>query len=381
MHRLLPSTHALLQYAVGIFGLCAAVLLASCTSQSNPQWNPGAAALYLDDRALRWEKWPPAARSQETVCVSCHTTLPYALARGRLAEILSEPQVPAPRRDLLANVLKRVRLWPHLPPYYVGQAGASRATEAVLNALILADEDAHHGHLSPATRAALDDMWNLQTGAGADSGSWPWIKFDNEPWEAGDSGYYGATLAALAVGVAPDDYREQAAIQPGLVLLRDYLVRAFPDQSLLSRIDLLWTAGHLPGLITPSRREALIQEIWMHQRADGGWALATLMPHWKRRDGRPQIPGSDGYATGFITLALQDSGVPLTDARLRRGLTWLASHQSSWNGRWLADSPNAAKGHLGTTRHFMDDAATAFAVLSLTESRTLGKRAARETVR
>jgi squalene-hopene/tetraprenyl-beta-curcumene cyclase len=125
----------------------------------------------------------------------------------------------------------------------------------------------------------------------------------------------------------------------------------------------------------------LIQEIWMHQRADGGWALATLMPHWKRRDGRPQIPGSDGYATGFITLALQDSGVPLTDARLRRGLTWLASHQSSWNGRWLADSPNAAKGHLGTTRHFMDDAATAFAVLSLTESRTLGKRAARETVR
>jgi hypothetical protein len=71
--------------------------------------------------------------------------------------------------------------------------------------------------------------------------------------------------------------------------------------------------------------------------------------------------------------------VPLTDARLRRGLSWLASHQSSWDGRWLADSPNAEKGHLGSTRHFMDDAATAFAVLSLTESRTLGTRLAGES--
>jgi squalene-hopene/tetraprenyl-beta-curcumene cyclase len=355
-------------------GICVAALLASCTPHAAQQWNPGAAARYLDNRALRWEKWPPAARDQGTVCVSCHTTLPYALARMRLAHILGEARMPAPESDLLANVLKRVRLWPQLLPYYHAQGPASRATEAVLNALILVDQDARLGHLSPAARAALDDMWTLQTASGAQAGSWPWIQFDDEPWEAPDSAFYGATLAAMAVAEAPDDYRQQAAIQPALALLRDYLARAYPDQSLLSRIQLQWAAGHLPGLIEASRQQTLVQEIWTRQRADGGWELAALMPQWKRRDGRAQRVVSDGYATGIITLALQDAGVPLTDARLQAGLSWLNSHQSSWDGRWMTDSPNTDRGYLSITRHFMDDAATAFAVLSLTEA---GTRAAR----
>ena len=368
MHRLLRTSHALLGRAAGVLGFCVAVLLVSCAPRSVQRWSPGAAAHYLDERALRWEKWPPAARAEGTVCVSCHTTLPYALARARLADILSEPRLPAPQGNLLANVRKRVRLWPELPPYYHAQAPASRATEAVLNALILADEDARLGHVSPATRAALDDMWALQAISGVQAGSWPWLKFDEAPWEVEDSVYYGATLAAMAIGVAPDDYREQAAIQPALALLRDYLERAYTDQSLLRRIDLLWAAGHLPGLITPSRQQALIREIWAHQRADGGWSLAALMPQWRRRDGLAPVADSDGYATGIITLALQDAGVPPADARLQRGLSWLASHQSSWDGRWQADSPNVKRGFLSTTRHFMDDAATAFAVLSLTEA-------------
>jgi squalene-hopene/tetraprenyl-beta-curcumene cyclase len=346
-----------------------AVLLASCTRQFNAQWSPATAAHYLDARQLRWEKWPPAARPQGTVCVSCHTALPYALARTRLADLSGEPRVPAPQSDLLANVRQRVRLWPQLPPYYHEQPLASRGTEVVLNALILVDEDARHGHLSPATRAALDEMWPLQTGSGAQAGSWPWINFKDEPWEAVDSAYYGATLAAMAVGAAPDDYREQAAIQPALVLLRGYLDRAYPHQSLLSRVELLWAAGHLPGLMTPDRQAALIREIWGQQHADGGWSLAALMPRWQRRDGRAPIAESDGYATGIITLALQDAGVSLTDGRLQRGLSWLASHQSSWDGRWLTDSPNIQRGFFSTMRHFMDDAATAFAVLSLTEAR------------
>jgi squalene-hopene/tetraprenyl-beta-curcumene cyclase len=364
MRRSLPSPPAL------ILGVCGAVLLAGCTRHFNSKWSPGAAAHYLDDRARRWEKWPPAARPQGTVCVSCHTTLPYALARTRLADILGEAPVAAPESDLLANVRKRVRLGPQLPPYYHEQPLASRGTEAVLNALILVDEDARQGRLSPATRAALDAMWPLQMSSGAQAGSWPWINFKDEPWEARDSVYYGATLAALAVGVAPDDYRQQAAIQPALGLLRGYLDRAYPDQSLLSRIELLWAAGHLPGLITPGRQAALIGEIWAHQRADGGWSLAALMPQWQRRDGRAPIADSDGYATGIITLALQDAGVPLTDARLQGGLSWLASHQSTWDGRWLADSPNIERGFFSPMRHFMDDAATAFAVLSLSEART-----------
>jgi squalene-hopene/tetraprenyl-beta-curcumene cyclase len=359
-----------LECAVGIAGVWVAALLVGCTPHAAQQWNPGAAARYLDKRALRWEQWPPAARDQGTVCVSCHTTLPYAMARTRLALLVGETRMPAPQSDLLANVLKRVRLWPHLLPYYRAQAPASRSTEAILNALILVDQDARQGHLGPATRAALDDMWALQATAGPQAGSWRWLKFDEAPWETDDADYYGATLAAMAVGMAPDDYREQPAIQAGLGLLRDYLARTYADQSLLSRIDLLWAAGHLRGLISASRQEALIHEIWAHQHADGGWDLADLIPQWPRRDGHPQSANSDGYATGVITLALQDAGVPLTNPRLHSGLTWLASHQSAWDGRWLTDSPNIERGYLSMTRHFMDDAATAFAVLSLTEART-----------
>jgi squalene-hopene/tetraprenyl-beta-curcumene cyclase len=44
-------------------------------------WDAKAAATYLDGRAEWWTTWPNAARDRGTYCMSCHTTLPYALAR------------------------------------------------------------------------------------------------------------------------------------------------------------------------------------------------------------------------------------------------------------------------------------------------------------
>lgn len=344
------------------------VLLAACTRPAGVAWNPRTAAEYLDQRAVQWMNWPKAGRAHDTVCISCHTALTYALARGPLGRVLNESVTADPRRRLVANVLKRVQLWAQLPPYYRDKAVASRGTESVLNALILADEDAQQGHLSAATLAAFDDMWALQTTSGAEAGSWPWIQFNNEPWEAFDSGYYGATLAALAIGSAPDEYRMRPSIQDGLGRLRDYLARASVNQTLLNRIDLLWAAGRLPGLIEPRMQQGILREIWALQRADGGWSLNSLMPNWKRTQGTPRAERSDGYATGLIALVLQESGVSLTDARLRRGLSWLEGNQSIWNGRWSADSPNHEYGLWGEPRHFMDDAATAFAVLALAQA-------------
>ncbi len=43
-------------------------------------------------------------------------------------------------------------------------------------------------------------MWPLQEIAGDDKGSWPWLEFGHEePWEADDSRFYGATLAAMRI--------------------------------------------------------------------------------------------------------------------------------------------------------------------------------------
>ena len=53
-------------------------------SGGGASWNAKSAAAYLDARAQWWQTWPKAARDHETFCVSCHTTLPYALSRTAL---------------------------------------------------------------------------------------------------------------------------------------------------------------------------------------------------------------------------------------------------------------------------------------------------------
>jgi squalene-hopene/tetraprenyl-beta-curcumene cyclase len=304
------------------------------------------------------------------VCISCHTALPYLLVRDELGRFTGSTAVPAPQQQLLASVRTRVQLAERLPPYYgAGMTSAAHGTEAVLNALILAHEDRRLGRISATTAAALAHMWALQRTAGADAGSWPWLQFDNEPWEASDSVYYGATLAALATGSAPPGYRAQPDARAGLAQLRGYLLRAYASQPLLNRIDLLWAAESLPGLIPPSMQQAVIEQIWSRQNADGGWSTAALMPDWRRRDGSAQDSDSDGYATGFVSVVLQGAAVSPHDARLQRALVWLGQHQSAWGGNWSAASLNHRHGwREGTVGHFMNDAATAFAVMALTRA-------------
>src|SRR5262249_22757285 len=151
--------------------------------------------------------WPGAFRDHETFCISCHTNASYALSRPMLRKVLSEASLTADEQKLLDDVNKRVRLWNEIGPFYTdkdyasnGKAAESRGTEAVLNALILASYDAPGGHLGENTQTAFNNMWALQQKDGPDKGAWRWLQFGMEPWEANDSQYYGAALAAIAVG-------------------------------------------------------------------------------------------------------------------------------------------------------------------------------------
>src|SRR5215813_10586844 len=136
-----------------------------------------AAAAYLDNRLDWWVHWPNAARDHDTSCVSCHTSLTYALARPVLHRVLDEPQPAAPERIMLANVTKRVRLWKEVEPFYPDQTrglpktSESRGTESVLNALVLATYDASSPVLSDDLRLAFGNMWALQFRAGEQKGS------------------------------------------------------------------------------------------------------------------------------------------------------------------------------------------------------------------
>src|SRR6266481_1839582 len=156
-------------------------------------WNQRAAAAYLDQREGWWEAWPKAARDHETFCVSCHTALPYALSRPALRKELAEDAPSLNERRLLDNVTKRVRLWKKVAPFYSdADRGAyktveSRGTESVLNALILASNDAQSGRLSNYARggsrrpsSAKCAASSRPTGAGAYR---PWLARGNARME------------------------------------------------------------------------------------------------------------------------------------------------------------------------------------------------------
>jgi squalene-hopene/tetraprenyl-beta-curcumene cyclase len=342
--------------------------------KSANSWDQKAAAAYLDQRAAWWMEWPKAARDHQTFCVSCHTAVPYALSRPALRQGLAEAAASANERRLLDNVTKRVRLWKEVAPFYSdADRGAyktveSRGTESVLNALILASNDAQSGRLSNDTRAALDNMWAEQQTTGDKAGAWLWLRFANEPWEADDSDFYGGTLAAVAVGTAAENYRARPEIQNNVKMLREYLNRKCAAQTTINRVALLWASVKLPGLLAPEQQQAVINEVRGKQQADGGWSLSSLVGAWKREDGTPQEKQSDGYATGFITFVLQQSGIARDDAHLQKGLAWLANNQNKSEGFWPSYSLNKNEAHHlspGTAR-FMNDAATAYAVLALT---------------
>jgi squalene-hopene/tetraprenyl-beta-curcumene cyclase len=337
-------------------------------------WDPKAAAAYLDRRQSWWMEWPRAQRDHETFCVSCHTAVPYALSRPALRTALAEP-VPSPNeRRLLDNVTKRVRLWKEVEPFYKDadrgpyKSVESRGTESVLNALILSSRDAHSGQLSNDARTAFENMWAEQQVAGNRKGAWLWLRFNNEPWEADDSDYFGATLAAVAIGIAPGNYRATPEVQTSLKLLREYLNREFAVQTTINRVLLLWAQAKLPGLLEPDRQKAIIADLLETQQADGGWSLSSLSGNWKREDGTSQETKSDGYATGLITFILQQAGVSRENAKLQRGLAWLTANQDKTEGSWAAYSLNKnKKNHISPeTALFMNDAATSYAVLSLT---------------
>lgn len=375
------------KWTPSIFTAC--LILSLCVACTHPEakvassWDQKAAAAYLDQREGWWMRWSGAARDHGTFCVSCHTSVAYALSRPALRTALSEPGPSANERMLLENVRKRVRLWKEIGPFYSDQgykAAESRGTEAVLNALILASDDAQNKRLSDDTRAAFDYMWAEQQTDGNKKGGWSWLQFDLEPWEANDSQYYGATLAAAAVGTAPEIYRSTPAIQNNLTLLREYLDRNYASQSTINRVVLLWASSKLPGLLEPAQQQAIVNEVLSKQQADGGWELSSLayartgwglsklLRSWIREDGTSQERKSDGYATGLIVLVLPQVGVDRNSTAIKRGISWLISNQNPSEGSWPSYSLNKRRNPSSDTGRFMNDAATAYAVLALTEN-------------
>jgi squalene-hopene/tetraprenyl-beta-curcumene cyclase len=236
-----------------------------------------------------------------------------------------------------------------------------------LNALILASRDARAGAASDEARTAFANLWALQFKRGDLAGGWAWLNFHLEPWESSDGAFFGAALAAIAVGSEPGGYADRADVEPQLKALREYLRRKSPSQTLFNRAALLWASSVLGGVLRPEQQQDIADSLWAKQRADGGWSLTSL-GQYARSDKTSPDTVSDGYATGLVSLALQQAGAASQEPHVARALAWLVAHQDRATGKWSATSLNKQRDSSSDVGKFMSDAATAYAVLALTRA-------------
>ena len=331
-------------------------------------WNQEAAATFLDQRETWWQGWPRAQKDHGTVCISCHTVVPYAMARPELRRAQGEAAMTDPERVMLASVEKRVGDWAEMAPFYSdekygkGKAAESRATEAVLNAVILANYDRGQGRVRPITRKAFEELWALQEADGPLAGAWKWQDFHLGPWESTESGYQGAALLMVSA-VNLRGFAREAETRAHLDGLRDYLRRNYAGEPVVNRLYVLWASAQEPGLLTGAERKALVDSLRGLQQADGGFRTAGLDAR-ERVDHTAQATASDGYATGLVVLALEAVGTSRRDATLSRSLDWLAAHQQK-DGTWVAASLNKERDPKSDPALFMTDAATAYAAMAL----------------
>jgi len=289
------------------------------------------ATRFLDAASLQWQK--------QRKCMTCHTNYAYLYARPGISS-----DAPAHRTVRgFAEQLVRER-WEEKGPRWDAEVIATAAALAF-------NDDATTGELHPTTRTALDRMWTVQK----EDGGWSWLKCGWPPMESDD--HYGVSLAAIAVGVAPDDYAKTEQAQEGLKHIREYL-KANSPPTLHHQAMLLWAASYLEGIVTEEKKKSTVTKLLSLQQQDGGWGLATL-GDWQRADGKEQnLETSDGYGTGFVVYILTRAGMPADAPEMQRGIAWLKTHQRE-SGRWFTRSLNK------DNKHFITHAGTAMAIMAL----------------
>lgn len=275
------------------------------------------AATYLDQASLTWQK--------KKKCVTCHTNMAYMMARPALGAALQDS---GEVRDFFENY--RTARWKDKPlNENQGFWTIVLATGLTFNDLQIT------GELSDASRDSLDLLWSTQRV----DGGWRWPDCDYAPMEIDD--HYGATLAALTVGIAPDNYAESPQARKGVTKLITFL-KNDPPKSLHHRAMLAWSSIRIEGIATEAERQKTLGELLALQLPDGGWSTSGFLTDWEglldKGDPPLDTETSDGYGTGFVIVVARELGVPADDPRIQKGIAWIKSNQRE-SGKWFTPSP------------------------------------------
>ncbi len=293
------------------------------------------AAKYLEDGAVSWVR--------EKSCVNCHTTGPYLAERTAWTRQFGKPSAEV-HADFVESVPKEVT--PLKETESNGHKHYPNTFFSVWRSLGLAEWDRHvSGKTSEPTDRSLRDMFERQSANGAfvshGEVEIPHITTDFE-----------LTLqAARAVGAAPGWLAslKDDSLRARIAKMKEWL-RDSPPRNDFDRILKLQLAHYLPELVPQPERDAALALLTSKQHADGGWSTRdmSLINDWHfemsptvlnliRNLPDASRPESDAYMTALAIVLFRQSNVPVADARIQRGLSWLKREQRE-SGRWWMHS-------------------------------------------
>src|SRR5437868_3906760 len=195
MHPRLHGSYEVFTMRLPVAIVLATILIGLTSGQSPAHdddraatgWDRDGAAKYLDERMDFWFAKAKKLRTgqSETACISCHTTIPYLLARSALRKAMRVNDATPQEARILEEARRRVESYTDHEPLYdfsEDKKVQSRGTEAVLNALILTSADATstQPRLDKSTEKALQRLWQTQR----PDGTWDWLNFGLEPFES-----------------------------------------------------------------------------------------------------------------------------------------------------------------------------------------------------
>ncbi len=337
--------------------LCVGLGCVSLDDGDPPQYRSGDIVISKarSDEPLRKEFSLEAARdylangnrawTEQRSCVACHTNGTFMQFAPALPAVFGEDEVGR-ERDFFVKELARLADQP-----LASLQKGLQPTQLAYLAHGLVSWDAHGNQpLSDETRQALDLMLSAQSEDGSfrNMSCWP-------PFESSE--YQGATVAAIALGMAPEYLAQMGPAQRKAVdRLKQYLQTTEPPHD-YARVLLLWAGSQWEGLVDEPEKQQLVEMILSHQKQDGGWSMRTFATPetWGggvRSDKLHREPEfttepSDGHQTGLAIMVLREIGIEAGHPSIQSGIQWLKTNQRV-SGRWWTRSLNTDKSHFIT---------------------------------